>query len=260
MVQTLFDAMLPARQGEERGRPRIARRRCSTQYGFDRVQHEQIRDGPQGRAASAWPRTACRPARSSRTCSEPIVTDATRAGRSRRYARSAAWRRCSTAKSPWSRWPPGPAAAGPRAPAWSRRCIRSANSAGATARSSKPTWPRAAGSARLAGTPLPHIFTTSYLTHEPTAAFLDAARQLRLRGAAGAFRAANPSACASIPTVRDLRFAWEEMPQQMLDEQQQKVRDSLRAALIGWARASRRSQRLHRQPAAAMPAPGRPLV
>jgi hypothetical protein len=35
--------------------------------------------------------------------------------------------------------------------------------------------------------------------------------------------------------VRDLRFAWEEMPQQLLDEQAQKVRDSLRAALIGWA-------------------------
>jgi hypothetical protein len=35
--------------------------------------------------------------------------------------------------------------------------------------------------------------------------------------------------------ARDLRFAWEEMPQQMLDEQQQKVRDSLRAALLRWA-------------------------
>src|SRR2546426_1836840 len=39
-----------------------------------------------------------------------------------------------------------------------------------------------------------------------------------------------------IPTVRDLRFAWEEMPQQLLDEQQQKVRDSLRTALVNWAR------------------------
>ena len=38
-----------------------------------------------------------------------------------------------------------------------------------------------------------------------------------------------------VPTVRDLRFAWEEMPQQLLDKQQQKVRDSLHAALIGWA-------------------------
>ena len=35
---------------------------------------------------------------------------------------------------------------------------------------------------------------------------------------------------------RDLRFAWEEMPQQMLDEQAQKVRESLHATLIAWAR------------------------
>ena len=38
-----------------------------------------------------------------------------------------------------------------------------------------------------------------------------------------------------IPMARDLRFAWEEMPQQILDAQKQKVRDSMRAALIGWA-------------------------
>ena len=38
-----------------------------------------------------------------------------------------------------------------------------------------------------------------------------------------------------IPMERDLRFAWEETPQQMLDEQAQKVRESLRAALIAWA-------------------------
>ncbi len=63
-----------------------------------------------------------------------------------------------------------------------------------------------------------------------------------------------------VPTERDLRFAWEEMPQQMLDEQQQKVRDSLRAALIGWARSAGRSQRLHRQPPAPVPASRRPLV
>ncbi len=35
--------------------------------------------------------------------------------------------------------------------------------------------------------------------------------------------------------ARDLRFAWEEMPQKLLDEQQQKMRDSVHAALIGWA-------------------------
>jgi hypothetical protein len=35
--------------------------------------------------------------------------------------------------------------------------------------------------------------------------------------------------------VRDLRFAWEETAQQMLDAQAQKVRDSSRAALAAWA-------------------------
>ena len=34
---------------------------------------------------------------------------------------------------------------------------------------------------------------------------------------------------------RDLRFAWEEMPQQLLDRQAQKVRESLRASLLKWA-------------------------
>ena len=39
-----------------------------------------------------------------------------------------------------------------------------------------------------------------------------------------------------IPAERDLRFAWEETPQQTLDEQQQKIRESVRSALIRWAR------------------------
>jgi hypothetical protein len=41
-----------------------------------------------------------------------------------------------------------------------------------------------------------------------------------------------------IPTVRDLRFAWLEMPQQLLDEQAQKVLESLRASLMEWAERS----------------------
>jgi len=41
-----------------------------------------------------------------------------------------------------------------------------------------------------------------------------------------------------VPTVRDLRFAWEEVAQQVLDEQQQKVRESARAAMLQWAERS----------------------
>jgi UDP-N-acetylglucosamine pyrophosphorylase len=41
-----------------------------------------------------------------------------------------------------------------------------------------------------------------------------------------------------IPTERDLRFLWEEMPQQQLDVQSQKVQQSVRAALINWAKTT----------------------
>ena len=41
-----------------------------------------------------------------------------------------------------------------------------------------------------------------------------------------------------VPMEKDLRFAWEEMPQQRLDAQAQKVREGLHAALIQWARSA----------------------
>ena len=41
-----------------------------------------------------------------------------------------------------------------------------------------------------------------------------------------------------VPMVRDLRFAWEEVPQQLLDAQAQKVREGLHAALIQWAQSA----------------------
>jgi hypothetical protein len=82
---------------------------------------------------------------------------------------------------------------------------------------------------------IPHLFTTSYLTHEPTAEFL---RRVANYGYEGPVHLSPGRSVGLrlVPTERDLRFQWEEMPQQRLDEQQQKVRDSLRAALIGWAK------------------------
>jgi hypothetical protein len=81
----------------------------------------------------------------------------------------------------------------------------------------------------------PHVITTSYLTHKPIETWL--ARQNNY-GYAGPVLLSPGRAIGLrlVPTERDLRFLWEEMPQQILDEQAQKVRDSLRAALIGWAR------------------------
>ncbi|MGD2049294.1 MAG: UTP--glucose-1-phosphate uridylyltransferase, partial [Chloroflexota bacterium] len=88
---------------------------------------------------------------------------------------------------------------------------------------------------RLCGTTLPHIITTSYMTHEPIKDFLAAENNYGYPGPL----ILSPGRIVGlrlIPTARDLRYQWEEMPQQILDEQAQKVQESLHAALIAWAR------------------------
>ncbi|MGC2656578.1 MAG: UTP--glucose-1-phosphate uridylyltransferase, partial [Bryobacteraceae bacterium] len=83
-------------------------------------------------------------------------------------------------------------------------------------------------SSRLAGMDIPHVVTTSYLTHGPIKnAALKEGKILLSPGRSIGLR--------FIPMARDLRFAWEEMSQQILDEQKQKVRESSRTALIQWA-------------------------
>lgn len=85
------------------------------------------------------------------------------------------------------------------------------------------------------GTSPAHVFTTSYLTHDPIADFLsfennygfDAPLHLS-RGKSIGLR--------MVPMERDLRYAWEELTHQLLDERAQKMRQSLQAALIQWAK------------------------
>ncbi|MGV3757371.1 MAG: UTP--glucose-1-phosphate uridylyltransferase [Verrucomicrobiota bacterium] len=87
------------------------------------------------------------------------------------------------------------------------------------------------------GNSIPHVFTTGYLTHQPTVDFLARVNNYNYQGPLHL----SPGKSVGqrlIPTVRDLRFQWEEMPQQRLDEQQQKVRESLRHALMNWARSA----------------------
>jgi hypothetical protein len=88
---------------------------------------------------------------------------------------------------------------------------------------------------RLCGTPLPHVITTSYLTHDAIQAHLRTERNYDYPGPL-LISPGRSIGLRFVPMERDLRFAWEELPQQMLDEQAQKVRDSLRATLIAWAR------------------------
>jgi hypothetical protein len=86
-----------------------------------------------------------------------------------------------------------------------------------------------------AGRQIPHIITTSYLTNGPVKSYLEAENNYRYTGPLY-LSPGRVVGLRLIPMARDLRFAWEEMPQQLLDEQAQKVRESLHAALIGWAK------------------------
>jgi hypothetical protein len=88
---------------------------------------------------------------------------------------------------------------------------------------------------RIAGTTIPHIFTTSYLTHGPIAEHLARCGNYDYPGSV-LLSPGRSVGLRMVPMERDLRFAWEEMPQQLLDEQQQKMRESLRTALIQWAK------------------------
>jgi hypothetical protein len=87
------------------------------------------------------------------------------------------------------------------------------------------------------GAPAPMIVSTSYLTHEPIQCFLESP-QGRAYGGPLLASPGRSVGLRMVPMPRDLRFAWEEMPQQILDVQAQKVRESLHASLIAWAEAA----------------------
>ena len=91
------------------------------------------------------------------------------------------------------------------------------------------------------GVEIPHVFTTSYLTHGPTSRFLDEVSRYNYEGPLF-LSPGRTVGLRMIPTVRDLKFAWEEVPEQQLDPQQQKLRDSVRSGMIDWARATGEAQ------------------
>lgn len=81
-------------------------------------------------------------------------------------------------------------------------------------------------------TTMPHLITSGYLTDGPIRQSVG-----QREGSVYVSRGASVG-LRMVPMVRDLQFAWEETSQQVLDEQQEKVRSSVRAALIQWAKSS----------------------
>ncbi len=83
---------------------------------------------------------------------------------------------------------------------------------------------------------IPHVITTSHLTHGPIERHLAAVERYQM-GEDVLLSPGRSIGLRFVPMVRDLHFLWSEMPQQELDEQQEKVRESARAALSDWARS-----------------------
>lgn len=84
--------------------------------------------------------------------------------------------------------------------------------------------------------PIPYIVATSYLTHEPIRKKLAQTGNFGYQGST--FLSPGRSIGQRfVPMERDLRFLWEDMPQETLDENKQKVRDAVRQSMITWAKS-----------------------
>jgi UDP-N-acetylglucosamine pyrophosphorylase len=230
VVQSLFDIMLPRGKAESGSQPSLAA--LLEQHGFDRVQHEQIRaDLKESRVGLAQNRLAAS-AVIEEVQPEDVVDaagadDALDLGLAALKNGEVAV--VTLAAGAGSRWTQGAGVVKALHP-FCRLAGRHRTFIETHLAKSRRV-------SRQFGAPVPHLFTTSYLTHTPTEEFL--ARQNHYGYEGPLFLSPGKSVgLRLVPTVRDLRFAWEEMPQQILDEQQQKVRDSLRHALVNWAQSA----------------------
>jgi hypothetical protein len=82
-----------------------------------------------------------------------------------------------------------------------------------------------------------HVITSSYLTHDPIQSYLDAVDNYGYEGKVFVSKG-KYIGLRMIPMERDLRFAWEEVTEQVLDERAQKMKESVRDALANWARST----------------------
>lgn len=234
LVQELFDALLP--RGRVVGGVGGSLVELLEEHGFDRAQHEQIRvDLKQGRIGLAQNRLRADAMIEDVMGSE--VVDVTVGGGKDGYYREMGMESLkrgevavvTLAGGAGSRWTQG---------AGICKALHPFCKMGGKHRTFLEVHlAKSRRVSREVGLSLPHVFTTSYHTHLATDEFVSRVGRYGYEGPVYLSEGRSVG-LRLIPTERDLRFQWEEMPQQLLDEQQQKVRDSLRAALIGWARGA----------------------
>jgi hypothetical protein len=228
-VQALFDALLPQAEAAREGEGDLEA--LLLQSGFDRQQHEQIRRelraGLIGLAQNRLPvSTDIRDVAPEDVHRLPEERDGTVYRRGLQALQAGEVAVVSLAGGVGSRWTQGAGVVKALNP-FARLGGRHRSFIEVHLAKSQRT-------AQQAGAPVPHVITTSYLTHGPIAAHLAEQGNYGYNGPLYLSQG-RAVGLRMVPMARDLRFAWEELSQQLLDEQAQKVRESLHAALIAWA-------------------------
>ena len=198
--------------------------------GFDPVQHERIRDdlrtGRIGLAQNRLPASALVEDARPGDVAPLDATDAEalRLGRSALAAGSVAV--VTLAAGAGSRWTQG---------AGTVKALHPFAKLAGRHRSFVETHLAKTRAAALAhGGDAPHLFTTSHLTHDATADFLSTSEFFGYKGEVR-LSPGRSIGLRFIPTVRDLRFSFEEVAHQQLDPQKEKMRRSVQKALLDWA-------------------------
>jgi hypothetical protein len=223
MIQTLFDHMLSAGHDAEEGQARSLRTLLDN-YGFDRLQHEQIRqDLRSGRIGLAQNRL---PVTSHIEDAEPDQIDDRHRAAGLDALSSGRVALVSLAGGVGTRWTRGAGVV---------KALNPFCKLGGRYRNFiEVHLAKSLRVSRECGHPLPHVVTTSCLTHEAIAAHLAAEKDYGYPGPI-LLSPGRSIGLRMVPMARDLRFAWGEKPQQLLDAQEQKVQEGLHAALIQWA-------------------------
>ena len=83
---------------------------------------------------------------------------------------------------------------------------------------------------------VPHVVTTSFLTHKAIARHLNGTQNYGHQGSVY-LSPGQSIGQRLVPTVRSLVFLWEELSHERLDENKEKVREAGRRAILDWARS-----------------------
>ena len=232
MLQQIFDRILP--EGGTQSTQHQSLGELLERYGFDRVQHEQIkadlRSGRIGLAQNRIPiSTTIADVEEEDVANYSALLSARYTSTGTDAITSGTVGVLTLAAGAGSRWTKG---------AGTVKALNPFCRIGGAHRTFIETHlAKSRRTMKLFRTTIPHIIATGYLTHDAIKRYLEGVQN---HGYAGDVHLSPGSIIGLrvIPTVQDLRFAWHEMPQQLLDEQAQKVLDSLRSSLMEWAERS----------------------